>query len=64
MSKRNNTKRWVVEADLTKPRIASALDWLEKEQDESMLTNVHQLVKLIEICEILDFILMRYGLGV
>jgi len=48
MSKRNNTKRWVVEADLTKPRVAKALDWLEKEQQESMLTNVHQLVKLIE----------------
>ena len=48
MSKRINTKRWVVEADLTKNRIAKALDWLEKEQEETMLTNVNQLVKLIE----------------
>lgn len=48
MPKRNNTKRWVVEADLSKPRIASALDWLEKEQQETMLTNVNQLVKLVE----------------
>jgi hypothetical protein len=48
MSKRNNTKRWVVEADLSKPRIAGALEWLEKEQEETMLTNVNQLVKLIE----------------
>lgn len=48
MSKRENIRRWVVEADLTKPRIANALEWLEKEQDESMLTNVNQLVKLIE----------------
>jgi|GEM_PF-4343340 len=48
MSKRNNTKRWVVEADLSKPRIAGALEWLEKEQEETMLTNVNQLVKLVE----------------
>ena len=48
MSKRDNTKRWVVEADLSRPRIADALSWLEKEQEESMLTNVNQLVKLIE----------------
>ena len=48
MSKRNNTKRWVVEADLNKPRIAGALEWLEKEQEDTMLTNVNQLVKLIE----------------
>lgn len=48
MSKRNNTKRWVVEADLDRPRIARALEWLENEQDETMLTNVNQLVKLIE----------------
>ncbi|UCC79203.1 MAG: hypothetical protein JSW64_13145 [Candidatus Zixiibacteriota bacterium] len=48
MPKRENIRRWVVEADLTKPRIANALQWLEREQDESMLTNVNQLVKLIE----------------
>ena len=48
MSKRNSTKRWVVEADRTKPRIAGALEWLENEQEETMLTNVNQLVKLIE----------------
>ena len=48
MSKRDNTRRWVVEADLSKPRIAKALDWLEKEQEETMLTNVNQLVKLVE----------------
>ena len=48
MSKRDNTKRWVVEADLSKPRIARALEWLEKEQEETMLTNVNQLVKLVE----------------
>jgi len=48
MAKRNSTKRWVVEADLTKPRVAKALDWLQKEQEETMLSNVHQLVKLIE----------------
>lgn len=48
MSKRNNTKRWVVEADLSKPRVADALEWLEKEQQETMLTNVNQLVKLVE----------------
>ena len=48
MSNRDNTKRWVVEADLSKTRIADALNWLEKEQEETMLTNVNQLVKLIE----------------
>jgi hypothetical protein len=48
MSKRNNTKRWVVEADLSRPRIADALNWLEREQEDTMLTNVNQLVKLIE----------------
>jgi hypothetical protein len=48
MSKRDNTKRWVVEADLSKPRVASALEWLEKEQEETLLTNVNQLVKLVE----------------
>jgi hypothetical protein len=48
MSKRLNIKRWVVEADLSKPRIANALQWLEREQEESMLTNINQLVKLIE----------------
>ena len=48
MSKRDNTKRWVVEADLSKPRIARALEWLEKEQEETMLTNVNLLVKLVE----------------
>ena len=48
MSKRDNTKRWVVEADLSKPRIARTLEWLEKEQEETMLTNVNQLVKLVE----------------
>jgi hypothetical protein len=48
MAKRFNTRRWVVEADLTRPRIAKALEWLEKEQEETMLTNVNQLVKLVE----------------
>jgi hypothetical protein len=48
MSKRINIKRWVVEADLSKPRIANALQWLEREQEESMLTNINQLVRLIE----------------
>lgn len=38
----------MVEADLSKPRIAGALEWLENEQDETMLTNVNQLVKLVE----------------
>jgi len=48
MTKRLKIKRWVVEADLSKPRIANALQWLEREQEESMLTNINQLVKLIE----------------
>ena len=48
MARRLNIRRWVVEADLTKPRIANALQWLEREQEESMLTNINQLVKLIE----------------
>lgn len=48
MSRRINIKRWVVEADLSRPRIANALQWLEREQAESMLTNINQLVKLIE----------------
>ena len=48
MARRLNIRRWVVEADLTKPRIANALQWLEREQEEAMLTNINQLVKLIE----------------
>jgi len=52
MAKRLNIKRWVVEADLSKPRIANALQWLEREQEESMLTNINQLVKLIEEVQI------------